>query len=265
MAIPQVDDFWKVGLLCSLCSESAISLIVLLFDRNMATARSKSQKRKAPSRPRSAQVVRLYPRDVAPTREPTIVYPPPVYHPPVYLTPPSVNPQSLLLPSDSRPNAKLVVAAIGGVSAIVAAIVSGLFALESTRRSRAQPATVPVAISAPAKDPCAEAETHWLSVQSRPSVEAYTDHLGKFGKCAFAQLATLALTTPTKVSSIQAPSVPDKVRQSTTFAAAALPLVITGYGDMTVRWKGRDWIMPPKPSDGNTYLPCVKVSAPQWC
>src|SRR5688572_5818035 len=195
----------------------------------MASARTKAQTRKVSSRPRkSAEVVSLYPRGYEPNRE-VVVYPPPVYHPPVY-PPPAVPAASLPTP-EGRLSIKLAVAIITGSSAIVAAIVSGLFNLESSRRTQSPPPAN--AAVETLKDPCRGAEIHWVGVWSNPIPEAYADHIAKFKECSFARLATLALAKPAKPAPAEIPSHSpiNKPLRNVQAATATLPLTLTGYGE----------------------------------
>ena len=235
----------------------------------MPSARAKTHKRKPPPRKRSAEVVTLYPREALPNRELAVVYPPPA---PIY--PPTTASQQPHAPSEPRPNITLIVAAIGGFCLIASSVVGavGAFVTESMR-TRVQAPSAQLALSEPIRDRCTGAETHWQSAQLISGVEAYADHLSKFGDCAFAQLATLQLTQLatlqlTQLARVSAAEVPTKrldAVRSTSVAKPSLPVTKTGYGDLVVRWKGTDWVMPPKPFDQALFVPCVKAAAPQWC
>lgn len=43
-------------------------------------------------------------------------------------------------------------------------------------------------------DPCAGAETHWKSAEQLGTADSFKDHLARFGRCAFASLATARLS-----------------------------------------------------------------------
>lgn len=84
-------------------------------------------------------------------------------------------------------------------------------------------------------DPCASASEHWKSAESIGTIEAYQDHLARFGSCAFAGLAKVrieslkskaAATNAAPPAPVPPPTAP-LIASAENFSADAVPFVST--------------------------------------
>ena len=84
-------------------------------------------------------------------------------------------------------------------------------------------------------DPCAAASEHWKSAESIGTIEAYQDHVTRFGGCAFAGLAKVrieslkgkAAATNAAPTAAAPKLTPPLIASAENFSAEAVPFITT--------------------------------------